>query len=153
MVDHIYFYGRTRGRVKAKYRFLSNFYKAKIIIDGKEYPTVEHYYQSQKHVGTDLEEKIRVAPTPMKSKKLAWSKEPPPNWEEIKEGFMLKALRSKFHQNPDLAEKLLATGNVKIHEDSPTDLYWGVKGKDRLGKLLMKVREEIRQESNGAINK
>jgi len=143
MVKDIYFYGRTRGRVLGKYRFLSNFYKAKITIDGKDYPTVEHYYQSKKHTGTELEEKIRLAPTPMKAKKLAWSKEPPADWEQKMEEIMLLAIRTKFSQNHDLTKKLLETGDADLHEDSPTDHYWGVKGKDRLGKLLMIVREEI----------
>ncbi len=148
MVKDIYFYGRTRGRVLGKYRFLSNFYKAKFTLDGKDYATVEHYYQAKKHAGTGLEERIRLAPTPMKSKKIAWSKEPPVNWEDIKEDIMLFAIKNKFKQNPDLAKKLIETGDANLHEDSPTDQYWGVKGKDRLGKLLMQVRAELREEEN-----
>ena len=143
MVKDIYFYGRTRGRVLGKYQFLSNFYKVKITINGKDYATVEHYFQSKKHAGTELEERIRLAPTPMKSKKLAWSKEPPAGWEQQMEDIMLLAIRTKFSQNPDLTKKLVETGDANLHEDSPTDHYWGVKGEDRLGKLLMKVREEI----------
>ncbi|MFX1295973.1 MAG: NADAR family protein [Promethearchaeota archaeon] len=148
MVKDIYFYGRIRGRIDARFRFLSNYYKAKIIVDGKEYATTEHYYQSKKHAGTDLEEKIRRAPTPGKAKSLAWTKNLPIDWEIRKEDVMLVALRAKFDQNPDLAEKLLATGDANLHEDSPTDIYWGVKGADRLGKLLMKVREEIHKKKS-----
>ena len=57
---------------------------------------------------------------------------------------MLTALRAKFKQNLKLKLKLLETGNAKLHEDSPSDMYWGVKGKDKLGKILMIVREELR---------
>lgn len=146
MPDDIYFYEKTKGRTDGKYRFLSNFYKAMMIIDNKEYITVEHYFQSMKHAGTDMEKKIRLASTPEKAKKLAWTRELPPDWPEIKEDVMLKALRAKFNQHPKLADKLLATGNARLHEDSPTDMYWGVKGLDKSGKLLMIVRGELRKE-------
>ncbi|MCD4765190.1 MAG: NADAR family protein [Methanosarcinales archaeon] len=146
MPDDIYFYENTKGRTDGRYRFLSNFYKAIMIIDNKEYATVEHYFQSMKHAGTELEEKIRLASTPAKSKKLAWTRELPPDWPEMKEGVMLRALQAKFSQHSKLGAKLLATGNACLHEDSPTDMYWGVKGLDRSGKLLMIVRDELRVE-------
>ena len=43
-----------------------------------------------------------------------------------------------------MKEKLLATGDVELHKDSPTDTYWGIKGLDKLGKFLMKIREELK---------
>ena len=138
--------GDKTGIADGRYRFLSNFYKAIMIINSKEYATVEHYFQSMKHAGTKLEEKIRLASTPEKAKKLAWTRELPPDWPEMKEGVMLRALRAKFSQHSKLADKLLATGNARLHEDSPTDMYWGVKGLDRSGKLLMIVRSELRKE-------
>jgi ribA/ribD-fused uncharacterized protein len=149
MTDDIYFYEGTKGRVDGKYRFLSNFYHAMMVIHGKEYTTVEHYFQSMKHVGTDLEEEIRLAPKPMDAKELAWTRPLPPDWEGMKEGIMLVALRAKFGQHPGLARKLLDTGDARLHEDSPTDRYWGVKGLDRMGILLMQVRDELGEASNG----
>ena len=143
-MDHIYFYGRTKGRVNGKYRFLSNFYVAPIMLDGKQYRTIEHYFQSQKFPGEDLGEAIRLADTARAAKKLAWQRPAPADWDERKESVMLAALRTKFAQYPELAQKLLATGDAQLHEDSPDDLFWGVKGRDRLGQLLMKVREELR---------
>lgn len=146
MPDDIYFYEMTKGRTDGRYRFLSNFHKAMMIIDNKKYATVEHYFQSMKHAGTELEEKIRLASTPEKAKKLAWTRELTPDWPEIKEDVMLRALRAKFSQHSELGDKLLATGNARLHEDSPADVYWGVKGLDRSGKLLMMVRDELREE-------
>ena len=146
MPDDIYFYERTKGRTDGRYRFLSNFYKAVMIIDNKEYATVEHYFQSMKHAGTELEEMIRLASIPVKARKLAWTRELTPDWSEIKECVMLKGLRVKFSQHSGLGAKLLATGNARLHEDSPTDMYWGVKGLDRSGKLLMIVRGEMCEE-------
>jgi len=149
MPDDIYFHEKTKDRTDGEYWFLSNFYKAVMIIDNKEYATVEHYFQSMKYAGTELEEIIRLAFTPAKAKKLAWTRELPPDWPGIKEGVMLTALRAKFSQHSKLAAKLLATGNARLHEDSPTDMYWGVKGLDRSGKLLMIVRDELREKVSG----
>lgn len=66
------------------------------------------------------------------------------SWDTIKVHVMLVALRAKFTQNEDLRTKLLETGTAVLHEDSPTDMFWGKRGKDMLGRLLMRVRKEIR---------
>lgn len=65
------------------------------------------------------------------------------NWEDIKFEVMLKGLRTKFSQNPELKQKLLDTGDEPIHEDSK-DKVWGIDGDDMMGKLLMKVRKELK---------
>ena len=52
------------------------------------------------------------------------------------------ALRAKF-SDPDLRLRLLDTKDSRLEEASPTDMYWGYKGKNRLGVLLMQVREEL----------
>ena len=96
LVEHIYFYGSTKGRVEGRYRFLSNFYKSPFMVDGREYATVEHYYQSKKHQGTRLEESIRLAPKPMDAKKLAWSWEAPNDWDKKKDEIMLEGIMEKF---------------------------------------------------------
>ncbi len=57
---------------------------------------------------------------------------------------MRKALYAKFIQNLDLREMLLATGDAELHEDSPTDMVWGRRGQDLLGKLLMELRAALR---------
>lgn len=41
-----------------EYRFLSNFYRAGIIIDGKYYPTSEHFYQSMKSTDVKVQESL-----------------------------------------------------------------------------------------------
>lgn len=75
------------------------------------------------------------------------------DWEEIKDEVMLEAIRAKFEQHPDLADLLLCTGDTRIEERTKSDSYWGVvpkkgkpgqwEGKNVLGELLMKVREEL----------
>jgi len=141
--EKILFYSR-----KKEYGFLSNFEPSLMIIDGRKYKTNEHYYQSQKAISEEIREWIRTAPTPFLAMRggrslRAWEIEQ--NWESMKEVIMLKGLREKFSQNYPLRKKLLDTGDATLHEDSPKDKYWGIKGKDRLGKLLMQVRDEIRE--------
>lgn len=126
--------------------WLSNFYFSPMIIDGIEYKTNEHYYQSQKFSDEKLKEWIRLCPKPnylISTKILRIYLVP--NWEKIKFEVMLKGLREKFSQNSILKHKLLDTGDEEIHEDS-SDKVWGIEGDDMMGKLLMKVRNELRNQ-------
>ena len=72
----------------------------------------------------------------------------------LKDGVMLTALREKFGQNADLAEMLLLTDGFELIEFAPWgDTYWGVDknkvGRNMLGKLLMIVRDELKEKANG----
>jgi ribA/ribD-fused uncharacterized protein len=138
----IYFYSRDE-----EYGWLSNFARYEQAVDGIKYPTNEHYFQSQKAKDEEMRDWIASAPIPflaMKAGRSIRESEMVENWDGIKFDIMLKGLRAKFGQNEDLKQKLLATGNAALHEDSPTDMIWGVKGKDMLGKLLMQVRDELK---------
>jgi N-glycosidase YbiA len=138
----ILFYGR-----KNEYGWMSNFERAPQIVDGLEYQTNEHYYQATKANSEVFRKWIADAPNPfaaMKAGRALRPEEMTDNWEDIKFDIMLKGLLAKYSQNPDLKQKLLDTGDMDIHEDSPTDMIWGIRGKDMLGKLIMKVRSELR---------
>lgn len=127
--------------------YCSNFYRSPIEVDGKTYPTVEHFFQASKAFIPEEHEMIRNLPTPKEAKFAGRHVTLRGAWEEIKVSIMLEGLRAKFTQHPDLREKLLSTGDARLHEDSPWDKYWGYvggKGLDMLGKLLMQVREELR---------
>ena len=58
---------------------------------------------------------------------------------------MKKALQEKFLQNMSLAEQLIQTHPRILEENSPYDTYWGTAkgGRNRLGVLLMELREEL----------
>ena len=144
MQKEINFYFR-----KKKYGWLSNFERCTEEVSNVWYQTNEHFYQSQKSPDYDIRRWIISAPNPYLAmcagRSLREGKELVENWESKKVDVMLKGLRAKF-KDPELRKELLATGDAKIHEDSPTDMFWGKKGKDMLGKLLMQVREEIKEE-------
>jgi ribA/ribD-fused uncharacterized protein len=71
------------------------------------------------------------------------------DWENVKDRIMHEAVLAKFSQHADLREMLLGTGDAKIVEHTENDSYWGDggdgKGKNMLGQILMKVREELRE--------
>lgn len=60
---------------------------------------------------------------------------------------MLDALRAKFGQHPELRALLLATGSAELVEHTAIDTYWADggdgSGKNMLGVLLMRVRDEL----------
>jgi N-glycosidase YbiA len=127
--------------------YLSNFARYKMVIDGKEYLTNEHYYQSMKAKDPLTREWIRNAPNAFLAMSAGRSLRPIEiidNWNDKKADIMLKGIRAKFYQHKELAEELICTGEAAIHEDSLNDMYWGIRGKDVLGKLLMKVRHELK---------
>jgi ribA/ribD-fused uncharacterized protein len=141
----IKFYG-TGG----DYGCFSNFAHSPIRLNGCTWPTVEHYFQAQKFPDTDYEEAIRQARSPAKAKAMGRSRKYclRRDWEAVKDGIMRQAVLGKFTQHPDLRAVLLATGDALLVEDSPTDAYWGIGshggGKNKLGRILMSVREELR---------
>ncbi len=73
------------------------------------------------------------------------------DWESVKVQVMREALRAKFTQHEDLQELLLSTGDAKLVEHTANDHYWGDGGNGRgdnmLGRLLMQLRKQLRQES------
>ena len=130
---------------------LSNFSRHAVYLEGKVWPTVEHYYQAQKFTETANRELIRISLTPTLAKSRATEflgEHRRSDWELVKEMVMLEGLRAKFDQHPDLREKLLRSGARVLVEHSDQDAYWGDAGDgaglNRLGHLLMQVRSEMR---------
>ena len=66
---------------------------------------------------------------------------------------MRDALRAKFAQNPELKSLLLSTGDSVLVEHTTNDCYWADggdgSGKNRLGQLLVELREQLRSEETG----
>lgn len=133
--------------------FLSNFYPSPIELDGRLWPTVEHYYQAAKTFDHAYAEKVRLAPNPDEAKRLGNAPECVlrPDWGSFKVEAMWKALEAKFTQHADLGGRLLETGGAVLMEDSKKDYYWGVgadgTGKSMLGRLLMELRSKLAEKA------
>ena len=155
---------RFYNRDEPYYEF-TNFYPAPIDLDGKTWPTTEHYFQAQKFIGTSYPEVIRNFDRPRQAFDLSrnptvsrWRRN---DWEEIKIAIMKKALLAKFTQHKRLRQMLLNTGDNMLIEHTPYDKFWGDggdgSGQNHLGLLLMEIRHDLktlqaslRQESNHA---
>jgi ribA/ribD-fused uncharacterized protein len=135
------------------HREFSNFAPFAVAIDGLRWPTTEHYYQAQKFTDLKLQARIRSAEKPIIAKNLADKHRGQIrlDWDAVKEAVMERAVRSKFEQHALLRALLLATGDEDIAEAAPNDYYWGVgrdgTGQNKLGKIIMRIRNEMRSAS------
>ena|ERR1035437_8914639 len=148
------------------YRFLSNFWLAKVFLDDVEYSSVELAYQSAKWkpehreyfqtcseleaIKYNVKEIIYSTPesnVPIRANGTIEQNE----WRANRLGIMTDLVTQKFdpklnHENYKL---LLDTGQMQLEEMNWwNDLYWGTnkegEGKNNLGKLLMKVRDSLK---------
>ena len=137
------------GSFDGEYAFLSNFYDSPIVVEGICYPTVEHAFQAYKTLSHEERLDIASSTTAGIAKRKGRKVSLRTDWEQIKNGVMEFCLRKKFMEDSELKEKLLATENaLLVEENTWNDTYWGVcngVGKNTLGQLLMKIREEIRK--------
>jgi len=136
-------------RVADDYGCFSNFAPYPISIDGREWPTSEHYFQAQKFLDSERRERIRHTPSPMIAARLGRDRKARlrPDWEQVKLDVMRKAVRAKFTQHEAIRRVLLDTGHATIVERTTKDRFWGDggdgSGKNWLGRILMEVREEL----------
>lgn len=136
-------------RTNGPYGCFSNFSKHPFVLEGREWSTSEHYFQAKKFAGTPSEEEIRLAGTPSEAARMGRQRNRPlrSDWEAAKESVMYTALMAKFTQHQETREKLLSTGEARIIEHTKNDAYWGDggdgSGRNRLGELLMKLRQEL----------
>jgi ribA/ribD-fused uncharacterized protein len=143
----IHFYSK-----RDNYYCFSNFSPYPIKLKNKRWPTSEHYFQAQKFAGTPDEEEVRQAPSPRIAARMGRSRERPlrKDWESVKDSIMHEAVLAKFTQHRDLREILDRTGDAEIVEHTENDRYWGDggdgRGQNKLGKILMQVREALRAE-------
>ncbi len=132
---------------KGKYYFLSNFYPAPVMYEGLMYKNNESAFQSVKV--KDIERRKQFCELdPSTAKKKGRNVLLRNDWEKIKDEVMYQCVKDKFNRNIELKQKLIDTGNKELIEGNTwNDIYWGVcrgRGKNKLGKILMRVREELK---------
>lgn len=131
------------------YAFLSNFYEFSIEYDGLTYKTNEHAFQAAKTLDIKEKEKIRNESTAARAKFAGRHVVLRQDWETEKVNIMYEICKKKF-ENKELKNKLLSTENkILIEGNTWNDDFWGKateNGKNNLGLILMKIREEIKKE-------
>ena len=139
-----------------EYGCFSNFAAASFVLKGHRWRTSEHYFQAQKFAGSPREEEIRQARSPAIAARMGRSRRHRlrPDWEKVKDAVMREAVLAKFSQNTDLRAILLGTGDALLIEHTERDSYWGDggdgSGRNRLGEILMSVRDELRRAESSA---
>ncbi len=135
--------------------FLSPYaaFPIKMEVDGNFYtfPTVEHYYQAMKFYAADKRfAKIIALKNPDEARLLTKTPKYQVNrrldFAENKFAIMEAGLRAKFTQNPDAAEMLKNTGTAVLMKSCPVCYKCGFGigcGHNRMGKILMQIRQEI----------
>ncbi len=133
---------------RGSFDFLSNFYPTKVDVDGVCYQNAEAAFQAQKCV--EMADRAAFAGlSAAKAKRMGRQVTLRPDWDKVRLAVMEEIIRAKFTQNSDLAARLVATGTMPLAEGNAWgDTFWGVdaktgEGENNLGKILMKIREEL----------
>ncbi len=148
--------GRIIGFYEREFYCFSNFSSFSVKWKGKLWLTSEHAYQAAHFFKTapTLVAKIYKAKSADEAKRIASANKDkfPKDWEDKKIAIMEDIIRHKLAQNSYVLHKLLQTGKRKIVEDSPKDDFWGWgperDGRNELGKIWMKLRDEAKEGSN-----
>jgi len=151
------------GEDKGDYKYLDNQAEYPIQINSKQYPTIEHYFQSMKAAefgDQEIQDKIAKTPSGKAVKALGkkvknFIKE---QWDSRRLEIMARGVKAKFVQHPELQKQLLETGEKQIGEADARNTFWGIgtsaatelskdpskwKGQNQLGKILMNLRSEF----------
>ena len=135
---------------RGEYFFLSNFFPVEVTYEGLTFQNNEAAFQAQKTLNPQ-EKKAFTDLDPKAAKHRGRHVLLRADWEDVKDGIMEEIVRAKFTQNPKLGELLISTGGAELIEGNTwNDCYWGVdirsgRGKNHLGKILMKVRSELQK--------
>ena len=132
---------------RGEYYFLSNFYEAPVEYDGIRFQNNEAAFQAMKTLNPDIK-KTFAGMDSSQAKKAGRKVELRKDWESVKVDIMRDIVFAKFSQNPELKEKLLATGDAYLEEGNTWgDRIWGTvngKGANLLGQILMDTRLLLR---------
>lgn len=144
------------------HKFLSNYHPQPILYNGLLYKNNEAAYQAQKtHDPNKRLEFIYYSPEvarrkgreikPLREDWLKPLEAPDPEGliVQIRDQIMYEINVKKYFRNIGLGQALLDTGDKYLEETNWwRDDYWGVfegQGLNKLGRILMKVREELRK--------
>ena len=143
--------GSMVGFYEREFYVFSNFSSFQVEWMGYLWPTSEHAYQAARFFDSSPQyvQKIKDTRSAHEAFEIAQGNKQyqRDNWEAIKKEVMLEICRHKLQQNPYVWHKLELTNDEHLVEDSPVDSFWGWgadrQGRNELGKVWMKLREEV----------
>ena len=144
-------YDEVIGFYPREFYPLDNFSSFKVEVDGYLYASLEEAFQSMLFLPDypEISDKIKNSHSAHEAQKIMHENKDKVKYSnDEKVEIMERLLRLKVEQNPYVKKKLLETKDYLIVEDSPKDDYWGWgisrDGENKLGKLWMKIRDEIK---------
>lgn len=136
---------------EASHFVFSNFSAHQVVYLDVTYPTAEHAFHAQKFVDADVRERIQQCGSPLEAWQLGTTlkDEQRPDWNEVKVSVLTDIVRQKAAQHSEVRDALIASGGEEILEVNPHDSFWGSgadgTGQNTTGKILMSIRDELRQ--------
>ncbi|KAF7599055.1 MAG: GTP cyclohydrolase [Candidatus Dactylopiibacterium carminicum] len=144
-----------------------NWYPSGFVVDGQHFNCGEQWIMHAKASlfgDREIAAKILAEPHARRQKLLGRQVRgfDAAHWNACCEKLAFVGLLEKFRQNPALKAELLASGERLLAEASPDDRIWGIgleeadpraldstqwQGENRLGKILMQVRTNLRASS------
>ena len=132
---------------------LDNFSSFKVKWNGYLYSTLEEAFQSRLFLPDypEIAEMIKKSYSAHEAQKIMFENIDKVKYSNDEQAIIMEELlRLKVEQNPYVKRKLLQTKDYLIVEDSPKDSFWGWgpnrDGFNQLGKLWMKIRDELKKE-------
>lgn len=133
---------------------LGSFANLNFLLENTVWPTVEHYLQAMQYEDEAEQERVRNLPTAKaahKEQKGRWFKKRRKDWDNLRRVYLTRAVYTQCQSHPQVAERLLATGEQRLVENDQYDYYWGCgrdrRGTNMYGQVLMSVRAKLREQA------
>lgn len=133
---------------QANYKWLSNFARVPITLDGITYQSVEHAFMSAKCDDPDWKRFCQTTHSPGIVKKASRNVKLIENWDIVKINIMRQLIDQKFDKEP-FRSLLITTNSRHIQEGNRWgDRFWGVDinsgiGENWLGNIIMEKRSRL----------
>lgn len=142
---------RSITEFRAGHFFLSNTFPCQVPFEDLTYPSVDHAFWAARTLDLELRGLIHRQVFPAIARRIGRGAPARPDWDDVEEAVMVRLLRTKFARE-DLRGHLLGTDGAElVHGGVHEDRHWGAVhaegrwiGENRLGILLMRIRDEIR---------
>lgn len=136
-------------------RWLSNFHPVRVFHGGFEFPTTEHAYQAAKSLDPEVHRAFQEIEKPGDARKVGQLIAIPDleEWNATRKFQVMEDLQRQKFSEPGLRQKLLDTQDEDLVEGNWWhDNCWGScscpkcgnNGRNELGKILMKLRSELK---------
>ena len=134
---------------------LGSYAPLSFLLEETVWPTVEHYLQAMQYESLSEQERVRNLSTPdeaHRESKGRWFKKKRKDWDNLRSVYLTRGFYTQCQTYPQVAERLLETGDKRLVENDQYDYYWGCgrdrRGTNMYGQVLMQVQAKLREASD-----